>query len=1244
MENQAAKIDPLTPSQQQAVAARGNLLVMAGAGTGKTKTLVARCLDCLERDGASLDELLVVTFTEAAAAEMRQRLRRVIEEKVVTGSSHHPPAATHFWQEQLARFDIAHIGTLHSFCLKLVREHFYELGLDPQLAILDQGEARQRAGETLDELFQTYYAGEDEFSLAVQNLIQIHGGGRDEKIRSLILRLHDYSQTRPDAAGWIAQQIQTFSAGEPSAWRTWLLAAIEDWCDEWLPVLENLKSGNEKAAELAGLLSRLHNTLARETTAEVLDLIVAADVTANYPKGKAGKLRPALGDIFDEAEFLATLAAVKAGSDPLAEDWGWVRGHMKVLLRLAQGFAQEFARRKLADGVVDFHDLEQFALKLLWDFAGNKPTAVAELWRKKLRFVFVDEYQDINAAQDKIITALARDEWWGETPGEPALANDTGGSRGRSPHRANCFLVGDVKQSIYRFRLADPKIFRDYSKNWHGANGQVIPLSENFRSRESLLGFVNAVFAPLMREELGGVAYDEDAKLRFGSPSTRADFGIAKDSSPRTELLLRFKAGRGESAEPDDESGPDELADLGETEKEARLLARRLRQLRAELHEIWDDEAKKFRPAEWRDMAVLLRAMSGKSEIYAMEFERAGVPLVIARGGFYDSSEIADLLSLLRLLDNPLQDVPCIAVLRSPLVGLSLDELAEIRLAAREKHFWTALNSIQNGKSKIITGPLAKPAKFLERFSRWRKLARQASLSRCLEQVLAETHYAEWLRTRPRGAQRQANVGRFLNLAQKFDQFQRQGLYRFLKFIEAQRDAEVEPDVAAVGDENAVRLMSIHQSKGLEFPVVAIADLAKPFNQQDRSAEIIFDEELGLCPKVKPPHTGRRYPSLPHWLAQRHQRREQAGEELRLLYVALTRARDTLILTGSVTEKKWETLWAETGAITPQKILAAKSYADWLGIWFAQQSGASPAMAGGLPHLRWRIAEDGELANERAETPGEPISADGQDGSRGRSPHQLDVLDDVAMSRLRETLSWQYGFSPATERAAKSSVTALRRQASDELDDEAEPVFSSQFSAKRLARTPASPGQNPKLGAADTGTAHHKFLQHVSLTEAGDVAALAAEAGRLEQAKVLSPDERAVLDLPAVAAFWNSDVGQKIRRHAASVKRELAFTARFSPAEVDGILGKSSGANLENEFIVVQGVADLVVRLPEEIWLVDFKTDAVRADDLPLKIKTYTPQLQLYASALAKTYSLPVTQCWLHFLSAQRTERIDCSD
>ncbi len=1186
----------LTSSQRRAVEARGNVLVMAGAGTGKTKTLVARCLDCLARERASLDELLIVTFTEAAAAELRQRLRRELEKKSAA-----EPADEH-WPRQLALFELAHIGTLHSFCLNLIREHFYELGLDPQFAILDESEARQHADETLDEQFQAHYEGDDTFSLAAQNLIQAHSGDRDENIRKLILRLHHYSQTRPDAAGWLAEQIQKFSTREPTTWLAWLLPAVAGWRNEWLPVLENLGSENEKAAELAGILSRLDQGLTRERANEILKEIVVADLTASYPKGKAGKLRPALGKVFEEAAFLHSLIAVKNDNDPLAEDWSWVRNHMETLLRLAQEFAERFSKRKFADGVLDFHDLEQFALKLLWDFPDDKPAAAAEVWRKKLRFIFVDEYQDINAAQDKIIAALARDG-----------------------AAANRFLVGDVKQSIYRFRLADPKIFRDYAHDWHGKAGEMISLSENFRSREGLLNFVNSICGRVMREEIGGVAYDEAAELKFGSPQTRADLSVAGDAGPRVELWLRRKAGRNET--PEDET--DGLADLDEAQKETRLVSFRLKELIAAQTKIWDEHKKEFRAAEWRDVAILLRSPRGKSEIFAKEFERAGIPLAVARGGFYQSAEILDLLSLLQLLDNPLQDMPCIAVLRSPLVGLSLDELAEIRLAAREKHFWTALNAVQNEKLEIKNELRQKTKKFLERFARWRKTAKQVSLSQCLEEILAETLYADWLRTQPRGAQRAANVASFLNLAQAFDQFQRQGLFRFLKFIEAQQAAEVEQEVSAAATENSVRLMSIHQSKGLEFPIVVLADLAKSFNEQDLRGEIIFDEEFGLCPKVKPPASGRRYPSLPHWLAQRRQKRELRGEELRLLYVALTRARDNLILTASLTEKNWEEIWTQPQPVTVRTIADAGSFAGWLALWFAGNVNTAGATSGETPLLRWCFCEDANLGPQSA-SPNQGDQTQTEIGNRQSAiGHEANAPDPVAAERLRAMLTWKYPFMAATGRKAKSSVTALRREAA-ERDDEAEPAFKPEhLSAREISRG--------KLTAAEIGAAHHKFLQHVTLDKIDE---LPAEADRLARENYLSADERAVLDLPALAQFWHSALGKKISAHATSVRRELPFTARFSPPELAEITGGEAADGLENEFIVVQGVADLVVALPAEIWLVDFKTDEVGADGLPGKIRTYTPQLKLYAAALEKIFNRKVTLCALHFLALRRTEEV----
>ena len=507
----------LTPSQRQAVAARGNVLVMAGAGTGKTHTLVERCLDCLGNERASLDEILVVTFTEAAAAEMRQRLRRALEEK-----SRHNPDDPHL-AEQLALFDAAHIGTLHGFCLKLVREHFYELGLDPQPAVLDEGEARLLANETLEEELQAHYAGEDELG---------RGGPKpDSNLRRRARRKNPLAGFAPAplranparcrrlarAANRKIFRRRTGRMANVAARRHSTTGAMNG-CRFW-KILTKPPANREKAAELAGILRAFAGEyFSREAAAEVLEQIISAD--GNWPAKRKTVLRKPLEDLFDEAIFLASLAPVKNGNDPLAEDWNWVRGHMTALLRLTQNFAARFAARKRDDGVLDFHDLEQFALKLLWDFSGGQTDAGRGTLARKT-------------------PVRVR----GRISGHQRRAGQN--HPGVEPRRrgsANRFLVGDVKQSIYRFRLADPKIFRDYAENWRGKNGQTIPLAENFRSREALLDFREFRFraAHARGNRRRGLRCRGAIAIRLAG-NARGARASPKDPSPRAELLLRLK-------------------------------------------------------------------------------------------------------------------------------------------------------------------------------------------------------------------------------------------------------------------------------------------------------------------------------------------------------------------------------------------------------------------------------------------------------------------------------------------------------------------------------------------------------------------------------------------------------------------------------------------------------------------------------------------------------------------------------
>ncbi|MCX6901993.1 MAG: UvrD-helicase domain-containing protein [Verrucomicrobia bacterium] len=1082
----------LTTSQQDAIEARGNVLVVAGAGTGKTRTLVERCLALLlePRDGlapVSLEHILMVTFTEAAAAEMRHRIREALLERQAGQPDHEHLA------RQLALLDTAHISTLHSFCLSLAQLHFYELGLDPQVTVLDPQQTRPIMQKTFAEMFQACFEAARPEARAARELIRGHGRGLEHRIQDRILKLHRYTQTLGSPAEWYREQLALLANPQPDAWRAWFAEGFVEWRRLWQPVLEPLAGevpniaacvrALEQASSFVPAGAKWQERLA--PVSQALAAVLAADA-AEWPRGAKGKFRDPIRKFFEEAEFLHSLTPQAQGPDPLAEDWSWVRQPMSALLELAREFGDRFGQAKRELGGVDFADLEQLALRLLCEPGTGAPTAIARQCQQQFHYIFVDEYQDINEAQDKIITALSR----------------SGGD-------ANRFLVGDVKQSIYRFRLANPDIFRRYELDWRANpdRGRCLPLSDNFRSREAILSFINPLCAALMRPATGGVAYDQEACLRFGNREGRKPLSLEGETGPHeasgpllavgpplanaasgsaaaqmsaassgsatpcVELHLITGESDDEADDPADGSGVarPELLDLETAEREARLVAGRFRELMEAGHPVWDTQAGGFRPVRWSDMVVLMRSPSTRAESYAKEFSRAGLPLLAERGGFYESTEITDLLSLLQIIDNPLQDIPLLAVLRSPLVALVLDDLGEIRQAARKERFWTALcrwHQAQKQESEGA-GPTSLPARaslgssrrkeaqihreevssnesqslltsaptslqpspdvwtrvdvFLSQLQRWRRLAREGSLSECLEAAIDATHYEVLLQAGARGSERVANVRRLLELARRFDPYQRQGLFRFLQFVAAQQELGEDESPAMLPDREAVRLLSIHKSKGLEFPVVAISGLGSRFNLRDLYDDILLSQRYGLCPKVLPPNADAFYPSLAHWLASRHERGELLGEELRLLYVAMTRARDTLLLVASAAGRNSGPAWLPEGPgpISDLQVLSAQSSLDWLRLWLARATRHedwSDERHGQNTLLQWTI--------HPANDPRFAVNSSAADATAATAP--VVEADAASMQQLRDRLLWQYPFAAATIEPAKASVTTLR--------------------------------------------------------------------------------------------------------------------------------------------------------------------------------------------------------------------------
>lgn len=1223
-----------TAQQQEAIQAVGAVLLAAGAGTGKTATLVSRCLRLVTEGGVDVDRLLVVTFTNAAAAEMKQRLREALRARAAES-----PQDGRL-QRQPLLLESAPISTIHSFCLELVRSHFAELGLDPGVTVLDDAVTLPLARRLAREVVVESLTEGDETS----TLLERYAPGAGQGLEDLLLAAHRFFVAQPAADLLLAREIERFTSADSEGWRACRGRVLAEWFAEQsvgiaasveaaLGILPGLRgySGKGKIAEgarrveagLPGLVERVR-TLARATDEETLSVGLTEvcrwggkDVWVHG----IGKARRPLDDFFEEATWLLSRLPVD-GVDPLDREWRLVRGSMQRLLELTRRFSERFAAAKRALGGVDFSDLEQLALGLLRDGEG-RPTPIAIAWRERLEHVFVDECQDINAAQEALLRAVARE-------GE----------------RSNLFMVGDVKQSIYRFRMAAPELFRHHAETWPLlAHHRVLPLTENFRSREGVLAFANALFSTLMEPRLGGVGYGPEDRLAFGAPSARTALslqpseatrpaGVWSEPDCRVELHLVDtrqdpgpEAGDGGEASAPEGSG-EGWGDLLDLERQANVIGGRLLELHRDGHSVWDKGTGGFRPLRWGDIGLLMRSVRGRAPSFLRVFRRLGIPLVVEQGDFLATLEASDLAALLRILDNPRQDIALFAVLRSPLAGWSLEDLVALAAGTGPSGGWDRLESLAQGADEGLEG---QARHFVASLHRWRRLALMTSLTAVLETILAETRYEAYLLTLPDGPDRVANTRRFLDLARRFDPLQRQGLFRFLRFLDEQQDAGRELDPLPPRQAEAVQMLSIHKSKGLEFPVVVLAGMGARFQHREARESLLFSRCWGVAPQVVDLTTRSRGDSLVSWWAKREERAASLAEELRLLYVAITRARDTLLLVGSFNPASDS--WQNRVAMPPvHGVPKAGSYVGWIGLWLGSgmdwSAGAGEvAIPSGTStaRLRWRV-------HSQAVDPGLP----GADDALRKG-----IPGGASGPPVGNALAWRYPYEPATTLPAKTSATALRRlEGRGDMTPSEEAV--APWSVRRVFR-PAHPrtdlptpsGRPGRLSATAVGTAHHRFLQHLSLEEAGDEAGLVRELERLRAAGGLRPDEVEAVDPAAIQGFWASPLGAEIRSHAAGVRRELAFTAGFSPSELPPLAPRFQGS-AEGELVVVQGAVDLAVIHPHEIWVVDFKTDRIDESGLVARAGEHERQLRLYAAALERVYGRPVTRCVLYFLALRR--------
>jgi len=1231
-----------TDAQREAIRDRsGSLLVTAAAGTGKTAVLTERCVQLVTgTDGADLDRLLVVTFTEAAALEMRDRIRQRLLEQ----HARRPSARL---ARQIALLDVAAISTLHAFCLQVVRENFSTAGIEPDAQVLDEDEAELLKNELLDALLEELYARTDERGQRFAAFIADYAGGRDSNIRRHILRLHDYLRSLPP--------------GERAAWKKKALAAYELEGDGRLPadLFEQLRcaladeikmllemnqpylqafrehvgqhKGLERAVTVHETLLELAEKLPRLNDPDQLHAAIEAARKLPWPPlGRWGDVPQYRRDW---TEWLRKKweegVSARWGAPPEAWAFGIraTRDYAELLLWLADRFGEMYAAAKRRAGRIDYSDMEEHAYALLAETHGG-PSEIAKAYQQRFEAVLVDEFQDINPIQAEILRLISRES---ADPPEP-----------------NLFVVGDVKQSIYGFRMTEPDLFQQRQRRIRTGEltGRCIGLQENFRSRPELLTAINEIFKKLMRADETQIEYDRRAELRPGKEYPPAD-------GPVVELHL-LDAGPKKGPQPEQEPATgDDAESFEKREKEALLIARRIEQLVGT--PILDDDGE--RPLRYRDIVVLLRSTRNAAETYAQTLQRCGIPVYAElRSGYFESRPIKDMLSLLEVLENMQQDIPLAAVLRSPVLGQALSDadLAEIRLARPDLPFHQAVTAYAlSGPDEALRCRLGKR---LETLRCWRQAARTRPLAEVIARIYEETGLLEYITMTDDGLQGRANLVHLYERARQFGTFTRQGLRRFILFaremIRSGREATAPTAVSEA--EDVVRIMSIHASKGLEFPVVFLADLANKFNDQDSQGPIVMDRDGWLGIEARDPQRMVKSETLIQHLAARSVRKQGRAEELRVLYVAMTRAKERLVLTGTpkTDAAEWvgrqRQLWQDSCGPLPRYLIRhgssplhwlvpvlAAAPADLVDWQEAPEPTAPTARTPiavvvyrGEDHETWQIARPAERPNRT-----EILSAlDEAAGGIDKMP--------VEASRAIDRLRRLYRYERLTQVPAVMAATELKGRL-DWLNEEeapaeiAEPVRHTSAAAAGLSVPRKLRAQSPAESARQRGAATHLLLQHLDLSGPIDRAALEGQLHEIVARGLLSDAEAGLIDLDGIVWLLSeTELGRHLRTHSEAVRREVPFVMRLDPH----LYAPGSGSDDPADAAVVRGVIDMLWATGDGIEIADFKTDVVSGRELERRINLYRDQLRIYAEAIRKIWQRPVQRAWLAFLHARHVE------
>ena len=1178
----------LTEEQQAAVDNRGGgLLVSAAAGSGKTRVLVERLLARVE-EGADVDRFLVITYTKAAAAELRGRIVEEISDRLALR-----PADGHLRRQATLVYK-AGISTIHAFCAQLLRECGHLLDLDPDFRLCDEGEAGILMLRALnDVLDKRYEAMDSDFA----QLVDTMSAGRDDaRLVQIVLDIRGRVQAHPNPAAWLAQQERTFAlegVTDPvqTPWGGLLLSDAAGQASYWRRRMEEARDLCERDANL---LANYGDSVAQ--TAQALQQFEEAaaqgwDAARNLlpiPFPTVGRKK-----MVDDPAAVERVKAIRtackkrlekledwfadSGEDLLA-DLRTVYPAMRGLFALVRDFEEAYAAEKARRGLVDFSDLEHMAVRLLVGEDGQ-PTELARQWSGRYDEIMVDEYQDTNEVQNAIFSALSRDG-------------------------TNLFMVGDVKQSIYRFRLADPTIFlgkyrsfKPYTEAGEGEERRVI-LSRNFRSRPEVLEGCNDLFRAIMSVPFGEMEYADDQALYPGA-----------SYEPDPAYCVELDALDGDI---DGEEGAEKVSrDL----LEARFAARRIRDLLDQSFPVSDGEGG-ARPVRPSDMVILLRSPNTVLRHYARALAERDILWEAEGGGdFFGSTEISVALSLLQIVDNPRQDVALISVLRSPVYGFSADRLAEIRSASPDTDFYAALEADDGEDSRA----------FLAELDDLRFGSGDMSSHQLLWHIYDRTNLLGIFGAMEEGEARQGNLLALAELARQFEGAGHKGLFRFLTYLTRLREngnTLTPPTPGRTG--GGVRIMSIHKSKGLEFPVVLLCGLARRLNREDMSRPILFHPRLGVGPKGLDVERGIEYPTLARMAVARQLEREMMAEELRLLYVAMTRAKEKLILSVALTGggKDMEKLAGDSGyPVDPQVLLACQSVGQWvlLHALCRPEAGALRRAAGqevAIPEAPLGPQWDIRFVDGTALTQAPP--------RRWMAPER-EIEENEDWTDLTGLLRWTYPHGAEVAIPSKLTATQLKGRALDEEAAEEAPRPSRPLSFGR----PRFAAEELGLTAAQRGTALHQVLQYIDFERSETVEGVRAEISRLVEQQYITPQQGEAVDPAPIAAFFQSDLGQDLLS-SVSLRREFKFSIlepahRYYPQAGEG------------EQVLFQGVVDCYYETLEGITVVDFKTDRVTKATLAHRAEHYRPQLEAYSRALEEITGKRVIRRVLWFFALGRS-------